>query len=419
MATEFRFPDDFYWGAATSAYQVEGGNENTDWAQAAREGKVPPAGRLADHYHRFEEDFDIAKELGHNAHRFSIEWARIEPREGEWDHKEIEHYREVLKALRARNIEPFVTLWHFTLPLWFSESGGFERKDSPELYARYCNFVVDELSDLATHFTTMNEENIYSGMGWLRGAWPPFKRFTLADLFRDVSTEHRETDATASRSFWTPVLWYRVISHLKTAHRMVYEQVKEAHPEVLISFVHQVHVFESNWNPYNKLKALVAHYILNGSFSSLYQYCDEIGLNYYHYKKFGDTKTYPKTDMGWNSNPERIYDALMYVAHYKKPIIISETGLADHEDDMRPDYIRTQIRAVARALNDGADVRAYMYWSLLDNYEWDLGIGMRFGLVEIDYDTLERRIRPSAYVYKQIIKANGNVEKAGEMDTKG
>ena len=122
----YQFPKQFYWGAATASYQVEGCNENTDWATAAKAGRVPPAGRLADHYARYKEDFDIAKELKHNAHRFSIEWARIEPREGEWDEAEIEHYRQVLRALRARNLEPFITCWHFTLPVWVAEKVGLK-----------------------------------------------------------------------------------------------------------------------------------------------------------------------------------------------------------------------------------------------------------------------------------------------------
>jgi beta-glucosidase len=151
-----KFPEGFYWGAATSAFQVEGGVVGMDWEKAAQEGKVPYIGRAADHYNLYEQDFDIIKNLGHNAHRLSIEWARIEPKEGVFDSKEIEHYRKVLTALRKRNIEPFVTLWHFTLPLWFSERGGFERGDSPEIFARYCAYVTSQLGDLCQNFATIN-----------------------------------------------------------------------------------------------------------------------------------------------------------------------------------------------------------------------------------------------------------------------
>jgi beta-glucosidase len=173
--SERKFPDGFYWGAATASYQVEGGIENNDWAKSAREGRVPVCGIACDHYNRYEEDFDLAKSLGHTAHRLSIEWARIEPEEGKFDEEAIEHYRKVLKALRARGLKPFVTIWHFTLPLWFSESGGFERKDSPQIFARYAAYAVSKLGDLCEHFSTMNEPNVYASQGWINGEWPPFK----------------------------------------------------------------------------------------------------------------------------------------------------------------------------------------------------------------------------------------------------
>src|SRR3989338_1108770 len=145
MDEESKFPDGFLWGSATSSYQVEGGIENNDWAEATRNGKVPLAGRGCDHYNRYEGDFDIAKSLWQNAHRFSIEWARIEPDEGKFDDNAIEHYRKVLAALRDRGLEPFVTLWHFTLPIWFSRMGGFENKKAPFYFARYCEYVVSRL----------------------------------------------------------------------------------------------------------------------------------------------------------------------------------------------------------------------------------------------------------------------------------
>ena len=220
-----QFPAGFFWGAATASYQVEGGIENCDWAQAAREGKVPPCGAACDHYRRYNEDFDIAKSLGHNAHRFSVEWARIEPEEGKFNEAEIEHYREVLRALRARNLEPFITLWHFTLPLWFSETGGFERKDAPEIFARYCAFVVDCFGDLCTRYSTINEPVVYAGLGWLKGNWPPFKQFKMVG-------KHELTysgDRTLSRphvSFGVLFTYFKVINNLAKAHNKAYEAIK-------------------------------------------------------------------------------------------------------------------------------------------------------------------------------------------------
>lgn len=193
-----KFPEGFYWGAATASYQVEGGIENCDWAAAAREGRVPPCGRACDHYHRYAEDFDIAKGLGHTAHRFSVEWARIEPESGKFNEEAITHYREVLGALHARGLKPYVTLWHFTVPQWFADQGGFENIASVEIFARYCAFVVSRLGDLCDHFSTMNEAAVYASNGWLRGSWPPFKRFTLTDRV-SITNSGRQYEAKASR----------------------------------------------------------------------------------------------------------------------------------------------------------------------------------------------------------------------------
>lgn len=400
------FPPGFYWGASAASYQVEGGIENTDWAKAASEGRVPSCGKACDHYNRFESDFDIAKELGHNAHRLSIEWARIEPEEGKFNEKEIEHYRAVLRALHARSITPMITLWHFTLPLWFSESGGFERKDSPEIFARYCEHVVSKLGDLSGHFSTMNEPIVYASNGWLRGTWPPFKRFTFTD-FVSVTNTNKKHEARADKGFHGLFLFLRVRKHLSEAHNEAYRRMKAVNQNIDIGLVKHVIFFEGNENPFNKIKAWFANWQWTHIFMGrTYKYCDSIGLNYYFYKKFGDTHVYRKTDMNWDMYPEGIYGALKMLSRYGKPLYVTEAGVADAEDKMRAEYIERQTEGVRRALHDGIDVRSHMYWSLLDNYEWALGFEKRFGLIEINYATLERKVRPSAYVYKRIIEEN-------------
>jgi len=405
-----KFPEGFYWGAATASYQVEGGIDNCDWAKAASEGRVPVCGMACDHYHRYEEDFDIAKSLGHNAHRFSIEWARIEPEEGRFDQVEIEHYRKVLLSLKKQNIEPFVTLWHFTLPLWFSESGGFERKDSPEIFARYCLFVVNELQDLCTHFSTINEPNVWAGHGWLYGAWPPFKRGKIFNkqLGKDDGSTKRVGAVAKNKNI---LLYFKVEKNLINGHIMSYDAIKKIAPQVKISLVKHVRWFTSDDKIINRLKAGVMSYLQSGRFlNKVRRHLDEIGLNYYRHTMFGDNKNYLLTDMGWKAYPSGLYGALMSLKKYKLPVIISEAGLADEDDDMRALYIKVEAKAMQRAICDGVDLRGHMYWSLLDNYEWALGFEKRFGLVEINYDTLERTIRPSAYVYKQICETNAVVE---------
>ncbi len=408
--TDKKFPEGFYWGSATASYQVEGGIESCDWAEAAREGRVPPCGKACDHYNLYEADFDLIKDLSHTAHRFSIEWARIEPEEGRFDHNEVAHYRKVLKALRDRNIKPFVTIWHFTLPVWFSESGGFERKDSPEIFARYASFLVRELGDLCDSFSTMNEPNVFGSNGWLRGSWPPFKRFAVSDLV-SITNSGRIYEADSQKGIKPLFIYLRVMKNLALSHNLAYKEIKKDCPGIEVSVVKHVIVFDSNWNPFNKIKALVANYIWTSVFMNrTHKFCDSIGLNYYFYTKFGDKREWKKTDMDWNFAPDHIYDALMMLKRYNKPLFVSEAGLADADDSDRAEYIKRQVAATWQSIQDGANVTGHMYWSLLDNYEWALGFEKRFGLVEVDYETLERRVRSSAYVYKEICEKNAVVE---------
>lgn len=382
MSEQKKFPDGFLWGVATASYQVEGGIENCDWAKAARDGKVPECGRACDHYNRYEEDFDIAKSLGHNAHRFSIEWARIEPEEGKFNEEAIEHYRAVIKALKERGLEPSVTLWHFTLPQWFSDTGGWERADAPEIFARYCEYVAGKLSDYANQFATINEPMVVAGIGYLRGEWPPFCKKA-------------------------PLRYYRTLRAMVRGHNKAYRRIKKKYPELSVGIVKHTVAYAANRNLLNKVRAWLA----NISWTHLFmrrvsEQCDWIGLNYYNRKIFGDTRELDKTDMGWNIDPEGIHDALCILRCYKKPIYVAEAGCADAHDRFRADYIRDTVRAIHAAIQDGVDVRGYCYWSLLDNYEWAEGFEKRFGLVEINYGTLERRVRPSAQVYKEICKTN-------------
>jgi beta-glucosidase/6-phospho-beta-glucosidase/beta-galactosidase len=198
------------------------------------------------------------------------------------------------------------------------------------------------------------------------------------------------------------------MKNLACAHSEAYDAIKQVAPKADVSVVKHVILFHANGNPFNKLIACIANYWWTYRFMNhVHRKCDSIGLNYYFHKKFGDTAAYEKTDMDWDIYPEGIEAALMMLARYKKPLFVSESGLADAADRYRADYILRQVEATWRAIQRGADVRGHMYWSLLDNYEWALGFEKRFGLVEIDYTTLERTVRPSAYVYKKICEQNG------------
>lgn len=375
------FPKGFLWGASTASYQVEGGIENVDWAQGARDGKLPSCGVATDHYHRYEADFDLAKSLGHNAHRFSIEWARIEPEEGKFNEKEIEHYRSVLRALKARGLEPFVTLWHFTLPIWFSEQGGFQNTKAPETFARYCEYVSQKLGNEATYFMTINEPLVWASGGYLRGHWPPFKKNIL--------------------------LFHFVHNALIAAHNKAYVSMKKHNPLIQIGVAKHNIFFDSNLMPWNIVAKHVMTWYWNFRFlNKISKYQDFIGLNHYFYKRFGGNGNLPKSDMGWDIFPKALYGCLMQLKRYQKPVYITENGIADEKDDKRQKFIPDYLQEVRRAIENGVPVGGYFYWSLLDNFEWSFGFTKRFGLIEINYETLERIIRPSALIYKKIIESN-------------
>ncbi len=372
------FPKNFLWGSATASYQVEGGIENTDWAEGAHEGRVPVCGRACDHYRLYEQDFDLVQELGHNAHRISIEWARIEPVEGVFNEEEVAHYGRVLDALLTRGITPVVTLWHFTLPLWFSRQGGFAHKNAPDIFARYCAYVVEKLGNKSKIWLTINEPMVYSSGGYLRGQWPPFIKNPLAFL--------------------------GTISSLAVAHKRAYEAIKRIRPDLSVGIAKNNIFFHSNFNPFNTCAAMFMNWFWNRRFlNKIRKHQDLIGLNYYFHKKFGDRATYEKSDMGWDIYPDGLYGVLMELKRYKKPIIITENGIADASDIQRTAFITDHVAAVRRAMDAGVDIHGYLYWSLLDNYEWAFGFEKRFGLIAINYTTLERTIRPSALQYKNII----------------
>ncbi|MEL6805077.1 MAG: family 1 glycosylhydrolase, partial [Bacteroidota bacterium] len=317
-------------------------------------------------------------------------------------------YRSVIQALKQRGLKPYTTLWHFTLPQWFAESGGFERSDSPVVFARYAKKVAEELGEDLIGISTINEPNVFASLGWIKGAWPPFKKFYLVGILN--ATYSGDTAATrVERSFGTLFTYLKVSRHLAEAHNQAYDAIKSIRPAIEVSVVKHTVAFEGNWNPLNKLRAYISNYLWTVIFMNrVHKKCDQIGLNFYHYRQFGDTTQHKKTEMNWDFRPEKIRVALRILARYQKPIFVSEAGLADADDSDRTEYITRQVQGVYEAITeDGIDVRGHMYWSLLDNYEWAFGFTKRFGLIEINYDTLERTPRPSAYVYKTICEQNG------------
>jgi len=407
---DIKFPENFYWGAATSAHQVEG-NQNNDWADWERKNakrlvkeagmywqkwqqeKFPEmfeeenyiSGVACKHYELFREDFETAKNLGHNAHRFSIEWSRIEPKEGCFDEGAIRHYQKVVNALLELGMEPFVTLYHWTLPLWFCRKGGWLNKRSPIYFERYVRKVSSALKGIR-FFITINEPNIYASQSYLKGSWPPQKK-----------------------NFF---LYKRVLNNLVKAHCQAYSVIKKINSQIQVGIAKNIVYFEAvNDNLVNSFLKKLSDYFFNLWFlNKIKNYQDFIGLNYYSHNRidFGFNKNKNKlvSDLGWEIYPKGIYFALKLASKFKKPIFITENGVADKEDKIRSWFIENHLLWVGRAIGEGINVKGYFYWSLLDNFEWDKGFWPRFGLVEVDYKTQKRKIRPSALVYKKIIEQN-------------
>jgi len=410
-ARKLIFPTGFYWGAATSAHQIEGGNindwsewegENAEWLAKEAEKKFGNlknwpeikkqaqdqqnyiSGRACNHYNRFEEDFTIAKFMGHNAHRFSIEWSRIEPEQGKFNEKEIEHYRRVIAALRARGIEPFVSLWHWPVPLWLRDRGGWQSQKIPGYFERYAEKIVGEFRNDVKFWITLNEPEIFSIQSYLKGEWPPQKKNLISYLI--------------------------VFHNLIKAHKRAYKIIKKIQPEAKIGIAKNNVYFEAYKNRLiNKLLKKFIDWWWNFYFlNRIKNFQDFIGLNHYFHNRinYGFNKNENKilSDMGWELYPEAIYYVLKDLKKYGKPIYITENGLADAKDENREWFIRETLRNVHRAIEKGVDVRGYLYWSLLDNFEWDKGFWPRFGLVKVDYKTMKRKIRGSAFEYAKIIK---------------
>lgn len=419
QSSNFKFPEGFLWGAATSAHQVEGNNRNNDWWAWEQAGRVEnKSGAACDHYNRFREDFDLARDMKHNAHRFSLEWSRIEPEEGRFDAKEIEHYAEVLRALRDRGMSPVVTLLHYTLPLWLSAAGGWENHKVEEYFERFVDRVVREYQDLADIWITLNEPVVHVYKSYILGQWPPGKQDLPAAL--------------------------QVMRRMLRAHVRAYHAIHEIQPSARVSIAKHVLAL-SPCNPHSmkdRISTFGREYLFNQLFvDALHtgalrvpgmfwerlpagRTMDFIGLNYYTRDFVHNTgldlpgilggaceidvhrMIGKRNSLGWEVYPEGLARFLKAFGRYKLPLLITENGIPTERDGDRWFFILLHLWQVARAIGDGVPVVGYMYWSLLDNFEWAEGFKPRFGLVGVNYETQERTVRESGRNLAEVIQRN-------------
>lgn len=383
---KLKFPKNFSWGATVSSYQVEGGVENCDWS------KDFPARKACDYYNRYEEYFDLAKELNQNIHRFSLEWSRIEPEEGKFDRKEIEHYRRMLLALKKRNIKSMVTIWHFTNPIWFFQKGGWQNHKAAVYFENYTKFVVEELDDLVDLWITMNEPMVYLSQAYLIGKFPPQKKNILL----------------------APRIFYNFIR----AHKKAYQTIHSINEDAKVGLAQNYSYIEpDNKKSYlNRAVARLWDFIFNKLFPIFVKrQQDFLGVNYYNIIKITpfkfpfieiENENKKVSDLSWEIFPKGIYYVLKNLQKYNLPIYITENGLADSKDKNRVEFIKEHLKYVHKAINKGVNVKGYLHWSLLDSFEWTDGFEPRFGLVEMNYEKMEAKIRKSAWEYAKICKEN-------------
>ena len=398
------FPRNFLWGAATSAYQVEGNNKNSDWWEwEQRIGLKETSGQACRHYDFYKEDFTLAKSLNHNCHRLSIEWSRVEPEEGKFSAQEISHYRDVILSLKERNIQPIVTLHHFTNPLWFAKLGGWQNKKSPRYFLEFVRRITEELCSDVRYWVTINEPMVYVYHAYILGAWPPQeKSFFKAKKVRDNL----------------------ISAHIKS-YRLIHDiYQKKDLPAPLISIAKNIQVFlPCSPTLKNKFAVYLRNRLFNFDFIDRlvrYKSLDFIGINYYtrglvEVEKWGlrnllldvcekNHSSLKKNSLGWDIYPQGLCQLLLRLKRYNLAVFILENGICTNDDSARWDFIYVHLKNIHQAMNEGVGVLGYIYWSFMDNYEWDKGFSHRFGLVGIDYQTQGRMVRESAKKFALVCK---------------
>jgi beta-glucosidase len=426
------FPSGFVWGVSTSAHQVEGDNFNNQWAAWEKAGRIKSrdrAGLACNWWQNAEQDFDLARQLGVNALRLSIEWSRLEPRQGEWDTQALARYRTMLQGLRERGLRPFITLHHFTNPLWLEEKGAFLAPDSPRIFERFTERVVESLGDLCSDWSTFNEPNVYVSLGYFLGEFPPGKKGRFMQAAR-VTENLCLAHAAAYRAI------HRLQPHANVGWAQHYVVFKARRPEsALDRWIARFMDRRFNDNFAESIRTGRAPFPLDRLGHNLQEVkgtCDYVGINYYSRLRAGLELRSPKTfffqltvpphkpqgDPGievpyGEAYPAGLRHAVQHFLPFRKPIYILENGVPDRSDRIRPWVLESTFREMRTLLAEGVDLRGYFHWTLTDNFEWNEGWHLRFGLIELDPETQARRPRPSAQLYSRLIQEmNGHEQPA-------
>lgn len=414
---KFHFPPTFLWGSATAAYQVEGNNVNCDfWAEEHAEDSPykDKSGDTIDHYRLYREDIALMASLGFNTYRFSIEWSRVEPEPGQYSWSAIEHYRDVLETCYKHDITPMVTMHHFSSPKWLMRLGGWASPEVPERFAKYCEMVFREIGHLIPYVLTMNEINlpvmlheIFSKIGFLppvgidRNAWTaPKWRESAAQLcgtnIENYFTFHMISDESS-------------IKNLKETHRKAREVIKRIQPNTKVGLSMALSDIQSI--PGGEEEADRKWHNYFRQYIDILEEDDFFGLQNYTREVYGlEGQVKPVegaelTQMGYEFYPKALSNVIRKVAkEINIPIIITEHGIATDDDERRLAFIREALEAVQACLDEGLDVQGYLHWSTFDNYEWQSGYSMKFGLIEVDRSTQKRKVKESGRYLGKIAK---------------
>jgi beta-glucosidase len=393
---EISFPEGFVWGTATAAHQIEGGNVNNDWwtwEHNPESGCAESSGDACDSIRRWSEDVELVAAMGLQAYRFSLEWSRIEPAEGEFSIAALDYYRRVCAACRERGIAPVVTFHHFTTPTWLANRGGWEAEDAPDACARFVTRAADHIGDLIGWACTINELNLIGVMGYALGSSPPG--------VKDDFGRHLAVNDSVAR-----------------AHRLAVDALRSGPGDYPVGLTLSMDEMVADPGGEGVLEA--AQEILEDRFFRATGGDDFIGVQCYSRVHFGpegqapNEPGVPVTQMGYEYWPQGVEHCARRAADMTGiPVLLTESGIATDDDTERIAYIAEALRGVRRALDDGVDVRGYFVWSLLDNFEWSNGFGPKFGLHSVDPVTFARHPKPSASWFGAVARSNGLVAPPG------
>ncbi len=397
---EYLFPPDFLWGSSTSAFQIEGDCQNHDFYRWAIKGHIKDGSNPNDavhHYRHYIEDVQLLQEMNHNAARIGVEWARIEPQEGFFDEAALAHYRDELMRMKALGLKSMVTLHHFTTPLWLADQNGWFNPQINDYFCRYVQKTVAFLGDLVDFWLTINEPNTYAAESYFRGIFPP-----------------------GEKCFWKALKIGKIMSRVHCQAYATIQQVyqKENWPLPQIGWsLAWIYFLPASGSMLDRLaKQLIEKLFVGTYLKKVQNHLDFIGMQYYR----SDLVKFPlintphpageKSKLGWDIMPDKFYLALTECwQKYQIPIIVTENGVCDDHDELRPAYLVKHLYHLWRAIQDKVLVKGYLHWSTLDNFELAEGLSCRFGLVHVDHESPERTrtIKPSGRLYGEIIKQNG------------